>query len=165
MSTLRQRWDALAPRERGMLTLGAIVVVLVVGYLAIWEPLVQRRDAWRVRVAAAEADLAWMRSVAPQVEAQSANRPATLLPDSRSLLARADASARDAGLGASLLRVEPVSALQVRVYFEQAGFDAMMRWLETLAERHGTRVVEMSAQRAAGVGLVDVRVTLEDAAP
>ena len=165
MSALRQRWDALASRERRMLTVGALVVVLVVGYLAIWEPLAQRRDAWRVRVVAAEGDLAWMRSVAPQVEAQSAGRPATLVPDSRSLLARADATAREAGLGTSLLRVEPVSANQVRVYFEQAGFDAMMRWLETLAERHGTRVVEMSSQRAEGVGLVDARVTLEETNP
>lgn len=165
MSALRQRWEALAPRERRMLALGAFVVALVVGYLAIWEPLAQRRDAWRTRVAAAESDLAWMRGVAPQVEAQSATRGASLVPDSRSLLARADATARDAGLGTSLLRVEPVGANQVRVYFEQAGFDAMMRWLETLAERHGTRVIEMSSQRADGVGLVDARVTLEESAP
>jgi general secretion pathway protein M len=165
MSAVRQRWEALAPRERRIIALGAAVVVAVLFYLLLWEPLAQRREAWRVRVVAAESDLAWMRAVAPQVGARAATRPVTLVPDSRSLLARADASAREAGLGAALLRVEPVSARQVRVYFEQAGFDAMMRWLEALAARQGTRVVEMSAQRADGVGLVDARVTLEDPAP
>jgi general secretion pathway protein M len=165
MSALRQRWEAFAPRERRVLAFGATVVLVVLFYLLVWEPLAQHRDAWRVRVVAAESDLAWMRSVAPQIEARGANPSAALVPDSRSLLARADASARDAGLGTSLLRVEPVSASQVRVYFEQAGFDAMMHWLETLAARHGTRVVELSAQRADGVGRVDARVTLEDPTP
>lgn len=165
MSALRKRWEALAPRERRVLGVGALVLVSVLGYLLLWEPLAQRRDAWRVRVVAAEADLAWMRGVAPQLEAQAANGGTNFVTDSRSLLARADASARDAGLANALLRVEPVAANQVRVYFEQAGFDAMMRWLELLAERHGTRVTEMSAQRSTGVGLVDARVTLEEATP
>ncbi len=46
--------------------------------------------------------------------------------DGRSLLALVDATARASGVGEALLRVEPVSAAQVRVYFEGAGFDALV---------------------------------------
>ena len=163
--SLMARFQSLAPRERRALTLGAVVLLLVLGYVLAWEPLLQSRDAWRVRVAAAEADLAWMRAAAPRVQAAAGTAPATAAPDGRSLLARVDASAREAGLGTSLLRVEPIAAGQVRVTFEQAGFDALMHWLETLAAAQGVRVTELSAQRADGVGLVDARVSLQSSTP
>jgi general secretion pathway protein M len=80
----------------------------------------------------------------------------------RSLLARVDASAREAGLGSALLRAEPIGTGNVRVTFQQAGFDALMRWIETFSAQHGARVGELSVQRADGVGLVDARLTLEE---
>lgn len=163
--SLAARYQSLAPRERRALLLGATALLLVLAYLLAWEPLLRSRDAWRVRVAAAETDLAWMRAVAPRVQAAAGTAPATAAPDGRSLLARVDASARDAGLGTALLRVEPIAAGQVRVTFEQAGFDALMHWLETLAAAQGVRVTELSAQRADGVGLVDARVSLQSSTP
>lgn len=162
MSAWRQRWRSLAPREQRALALGVVALALILGYLLLWDPLAQSRETWRIRAAAAQADLAWMRTVAPQVQAARASQPALAAADGRSLLARVDASARDAGLGAVLLRVEPVSAGQVRVQFQRAGFDALMRWLETLAAQYGTRVTELSATRSDGVGLVDARLSLEE---
>lgn len=165
MSALRQRWDALAPRERRVLSLGAAVLTLIVGYLVLWEPLAQSRADWHARVVAAETDLAWMRAASPRVQAQRGTQALTPMADGRSLLARADASARDAGLATALLRVEPVTASQVRVTFEQAGFDALMRWIETLSTQYGAQVSELSVQRADGVGLVDARLSLEESSP
>lgn len=162
MSVWRQRWQALAAREQRALLLGGAALLLVGGWLLLWEPLARSRDEWRTRVAAAEADLAWMRAAAPQVRAARGDAlVAAPVQDGRSLLARVDASARDAGLGDALLQVEPVNANLVRARFERAGFDAMMRWLETLASGHGVRVSELSVQRADGVGVVDARVALE----
>lgn len=162
MSALRARWEALAPRERGVLALGAVFVLAVVLYVAAWEPLAESRDALQLQVQAGEADLAWMRAAAPQVRERAANAPAALAQDSRSLLARADASAREAGLGNALLQVEPVSGGQVRVQFQGAGFDALMRWIEALSAQGGVRVTEFSARRAEGVGLVDAHLSLEE---
>jgi general secretion pathway protein M len=163
--SLAARYQSLAPRERRAVTLGAMALLLILGYLLAWEPLQQSRDAWRVRVTAAEADLAWMRAAAPRVQVAAGTTIAAAAPNGRSLLARVDASARDAGLGTALLRVEPVAAGQVRVTFEQAGFDALMQWLEALAAAQGVRVTELSAQRADGVGLVDARVSLQSSTP
>jgi general secretion pathway protein M len=162
MSALRARWDALAPRERGLLALGAVFVVGVLLYVLAWEPMLQSRDALRLQVQAGEADLAWMRAAAPIVRERAASTPAPMAHDGRSLLARADASAREAGLGNALLRVEPVSGRQVRVQFQGAGFDALMRWVEALSAQGGLRVNEFSARRAQGVGLVDATLSLEE---
>lgn len=162
MNALQRTWQGLQPRDRRILAIGAVLVVLMLGYVLLWRPLHTARDTWRERVALAQADVVWMRAVAQQIEGQAAPGPASAAPDTRSLLARADATAREAGLGSALLRVEPVADGQVRVYFEDVGFDALMRWVETLAATHGTRVAELSAQRASGVGRVDARLSLEE---
>lgn len=161
MSALRARWEALAPRERSVLAFGMLFVVATLLYVSAWEPLAASRAALRLQVQAGESDLAWMRAAAPLVRERGATAPASFTQDGRSLLARADASARDAGLGNALLRVEPVSGDQVRVQFQGAGFDPLMRWVESLWAQSGVRITEFSARRAQGVGLVDAQLSLE----
>jgi general secretion pathway protein M len=81
----------------------------------------------------------------------------------RSLLALADATARSAGLEGALRRVEPVGTSGVRVSFEFASFDVLIAWIEQLTREYGVEATDFSADRADGVGLVNARVTLQDA--
>lgn len=157
-------WHGLADRERRLLVAGALVVLVAIGYGLLWEPLAQRRTALREQVAQAEADLAWMRQAAPALAGGAAQTP-VLERDNRSLLARVDAGAREAGLGGSLLRVEPVAEGEVRVYFQGAAFDTLIGWLDAFAAAQGVQVRELSVQRATGSGLVDARLALVETAP
>jgi general secretion pathway protein M len=81
-----------------------------------------------------------------------------------SLLARVDAGARVAGLGGSLVGIEPQDAQHVRVQLSGADFDVLASWLEGAAA-DGIRVEELSLQRASGPGRVDARVSLREDAP
>ncbi len=81
--------------------------------------------------------------------------------DTRSLLVLVDATARGSAVGEALLRVEPVAGDQVRVYFEGAGFDALVTWLGELEARHGVVIGDLTVNRAAGVGRVDARLLLQ----
>ncbi len=159
MNVLREFWAGLAPRDRRVLVLGAGALLLIGLWLLAWEPLREARDAARVRATAAQADLAYMRAVLPQL--QVGNNAGTQ-HDGRSLLALADATARTSGVGEALLRVEPISGTQVRVYFEGVGFDALVDWLQQLQAGHGVSPGDFSATRT-GVGRVDARVVLERA--
>lgn len=154
-------WQAREPRERRTLVAGAVVLAVVLAWAFAWLPLHRSRDALRERIAADAAALEWMREAAPRL-AGAAATPAPGPRDERSLLARADAGAREAGLGDALLRVEPVSAQEVRLSFQSVDFDALAAWLEGFAAAGGLSVTELSVQRAAGVGLVDVRVALRE---
>lgn len=51
----------------------------------------------------------------------------------------------------------------VKLSFENANFDALAQWLEQLASGYGVTTTELSADRADGAGLVNARVTLQDA--
>ncbi len=160
MNALRGFWAGLSPRDRRVLSWGGIVLAAILAWLLIWEPLRDARDAARLRVAAAMTDLSAMRAAAPQLRALDGGTTLAVR-DGRSLLALVDATARASGVGEALLRVEPVAGDQVRVYFEGAGFDALVAWLEELESRQGVRLGDVSIHRAAGVGRVDARMSLE----
>jgi general secretion pathway protein M len=154
-------WRGLDARERRWLIAGAAVLLLVLAWTLVWEPLQRSRDDWRRRAVAAEASLQWMRVASRVLVERRATGGEAPAGDGRSLLARVDSGAREAGLGTALLRVEPTGPDQVRVQFQQAGFDPLVQWLEQLSLQQGVRVTELSVQSAQGVGLVDARIGLD----
>lgn len=157
-------WRGLSARDRtAVIALGAFVAI-VVGWLGLWRPLTRARDSLVAQVTQAEADLAFMKGASSELVRLRANGALNPLDRAgKSLLAIADASAREAGLGATLKRVEPVGEGRVNVWFEGVPFDAMAAWLETLDQRFGIRADELSAERAAQTGTVDARVGITEA--
>ncbi len=128
-------WQGLTPRDQRVLLIGIVFVALVLFWLGAWEPLRKARDDARVRLAASTTDLAMMRDLAPQLRALAA--PVTAAnADGRSLLVLVDSSARASQVGDGLLRVEPIASDQVRVSFENVGFDALAEWLSGLESGH-----------------------------
>jgi general secretion pathway protein M len=157
-------WHALAPKEQRMLGIGAVFAVLLLGWALVWHPLAARRLALQQSVDNQARDLAYVRLGAAEVEHLRATGMRSRGDrQGKSLLALADATARGAGLGDALKRVEPVGANSVRISLEGASFDAMMGWLETLSRQFGIEASDLSADRAEGLGLVNARATLQDA--
>jgi general secretion pathway protein M len=161
---IRAWWTNLAFREQRMVAAGAIVVVLMLGWALIWHPLAAKRSALLEAVDGQRRDLAYVRVAAAEVERlRAAGTRSRADRQGRSLLALADATARAGGLEGALRRVEPVGTASVRVSFEFARFDALIGWIESLTRDYGIEATDFSADRADGVGLVNARVTLQDA--
>jgi len=161
---MRAWWNGLAGREQRMVAIGGFAVVLMLAWAFVWHPLVVKRAELRDAVEAQQRDLAFVRVAAADVDRlRASGKQGRRDRQGRSLLALADASARDAGLEGALKRVEPVGATSVRVSFEVARFDALIAWIEGLTRDYGVEAIDVSADRADGVGLVNARVTLQDA--
>jgi general secretion pathway protein M len=161
---MRAWWNGLVARERRLVAASAIVVVLMLGWAFVWHPLVMKRAELRDAVDAERRDLAYVRVAAADVERlRTTGKAARRDRQGRSLLALADATARAGGLEGALKRVEPVGPTSVRVSFEIARFDALIGWIEGLTRDYGIEATDFSADRADGVGLVNARVTLQDA--
>lgn len=154
-------FDSLGPRDRRMLSIGAGVATLLLGWAWIWQPLSASRDQWRERALRADERVAWMRQAASALTSDGALVP-TVSTDRRSLLARVDTSAREAGLVGVLVRVDPVGPGEVRVLLQQAPFDLIVDWLHRLSTTYGVRVDALTATRVNGVGLVDARIVLRE---
>lgn len=155
-------WQGLSDRDRRVLSVGAVLAALLLLYALAWLPLDRSREALRVQAAALDASYRWMRAAAPEVQRLRAGGAGQQAQDGRSLLARADAGARESGLGTALLRVEPVAEGQVRMVFQQVGFDALMAWLEQFSSSQGLRVSEFNVQTTGASGQVDARIGLEE---
>ena len=157
-------WKGLSLREQRIVAVGAIAAAVLLGWALIWHPLAVKRSELLESVDAQRRDLAYVRVAAAEVERLRATGVRSRADrQGRSLLALADATARGAGLESALKRVEPVGATSVRVSFEFAGFDPLIAWTESLSRDYGIETTDFSADRADGVGLVNARVTLQDA--
>jgi len=161
---MRAWWDGLAMQERRMLAGGALVAGVLLGWAFAWHPLAQRRDDLEREVAGARATLAYVRAGTAEIERRKGTaRRAGGERAGRSLLALADATARDAGLGDALRRVEPAGGSSVKVGFEAVRFDALAAWFEALASDYGIETTELSVDRGEAGGIVNARATLQDA--
>jgi general secretion pathway protein M len=156
---------SLSERDRRMLSIGGFVVAALLFWALWFDPLLQSRRSLADGVKQAEADLVYMQSASQRLAGlQSGGSASVFERGGRSLLALADASAREAQLANALKRIEPVSNGRVSVWLEAASFDAMATWLEQLQSRYGVRAEEFSVSRTVAPGQVDARIVLVDPA-
>lgn len=158
---LRTAYFRLSARDRLALILGAVLLDLLLILFAIWMPLDARVERLRDMVDRQLALRAWMAEAAEEVRRLKTSNPATKVATDQSLLAFTDRTAREAGLGGALRRVEPEGNDRVRIVLEQASFDTTTAWLEQLAGRFGVRIANITVERREEPGLVNVRVVLQ----
>ena len=150
-------FESLNERERRMVIIGAVCVVLLLIFGVIL-PLDHSVSRAQTRISAKQADLAWMHEVAPELLAAG---PAVTPPTSeRSMLVVVDRAAREAGLGKSLTSSEPSGAGGLQVRLEKAPFDAVVAWLARLSEQEGIRVDSATIDNAGQPGIINAGVVL-----
>lgn len=154
----------LAPRERRIVIAGGILLVIFLLYFMAWQPFVEHRQQLKETVREQQALVMWMQNTAQEVERLRANSPtgAGQIPEGQSLLALVDQSAKSSRLGTALKRVEPEGQDAVRVWFEQALFDDLVLWLQSLQQNYGVNVNDIVVQRQETAGLTNVRITLAE---
>lgn len=153
------RFEALAPRERLMVTVAAVVVGVAVLFAGVWQPLVETRADLRAalaaeralaeRMVAAKADVARLRGQSRP--AQGANR---------SLLALVDQSGRAIGLGDGIRGVTPDGDDRARVRLDNVSFDDTVRWIDQLESRYGLAVQTADVSAKSKPGIVEARIAV-----
>ncbi len=157
MNALRAWYANLAERERRVVNIGAVVAVVLL-LLGIILPLDRNITQARQRVAAKQADLAFIQSAAPEL---AASGPAGNLATEESLVGLVDRSARESGLGKSLASSQPTGDKGLRVRLDRVPFDGMVAWLARLSQSHGVRVESAEIEAAGEPGLVNAGLVLK----
>jgi len=153
---MKFNYDTLAPREQKMVKFGAIglVAILIFGVLMPLDSSVAKA---RTRISRKQADLIWMKGVAPflaaQVPAHNNN--------GESLIVIVDRSARESGLGNSLAGTDPSGAGGIQVRLEKAPFDAVIGWLSRLSQQNGIGVDGANFDSAGSPGVVNAAIVLK----
>ncbi len=147
-------------RERKLVAGGAAVLLLLMFYLMVWEPIAVAYDDLQKNVAAQQETLDWMKQASRKVKAlRGSSKSGAKSLGGRSLLAVVDQSARSGGLGSAIKRVEPDGSKGVKIWLEGVAFDPMVLWLGTLSRTYqiDTSVITIEPQ---GEGRVNARLTL-----
>lgn len=163
MNALQARFQALNPRERAIVIGGGCVVVLAVLYFLLLAPFYSAIDARDRRVAAKQADLAWLQGSLAEVQSLAASQPQSTGPTGESLVVLIDRTAREAGLGASLTGQTPSGDAGIRVRLESAPFDPVVQWLGVLQQQYGVSIEAATIDRTPTQGAVNATLTLQRA--
>jgi general secretion pathway protein M len=129
-------------------------------YLLALAPFYATINARAERVERKEADLAWMRSVAPEVQALGASLPVSAGPSNESLVVLVDRTAREAGLGTALTGQTPNGETGIRVRMEGAAFDTLITWLGNLQLNQAVSVESAQFDRTTTPGQVNASLVL-----
>lgn len=163
MQKLKDWFYGLQPRERAIIGGGAILVLLTAIYMLALAPFYRNVAALSASVEEQKADLAWLRSVAGEVQALSANQPMVAAPTDESLVVLVDRTAREAGLSSALTGQTPNGETGIRVRLEGAGFDQAMMWLANLELSHAVAIESATFDRTSTPGQVNVNLVLNRA--
>lgn len=153
-------WENLGARERGLIVVGTVLVMMLLSYVLAWEPLRNSDRRLRQSVAERRADLAWMRQAAEEIKRLGGAGAARPVADNRSLLTLVDQTARAAGLGAALKRVAPQGDDKLSAQLDGAEFDKLIPWLSGLERDQAIAIISLNVDRTDAPALVNARVVL-----
>jgi len=156
---VKEWFTSLAPRERAMVSIAAVVVALALVYAVAWGPLASSVSRLQQSVEEQQGLKQWMQQSAAEVNQLRGAAGAS--DDHRSLLAVVDQTSKQSQLGPAVKRIEPDGQELVRVSLEQASFDDMMTWLGSLQRSFGVSVADVSIDRQSDSGRVNARITLK----
>jgi general secretion pathway protein M len=160
---MKEWFSNLQPREQIMVLSGAVVLVILMFYLIVWDPLNKSVDTLENTVTEQESLLKWMQNAAAEAQRLrgTQTRPATR-GSGQSLLSLIDSTAKSGQLGGALKRVKPDGDDKVHVWLENASFDDMVKWLESLQRTYAIEVLTITIDRQDIPGRVDARVVVSE---
>jgi len=158
---MKEWYNGLEPRERKLLITAAIIVTLMIVYLAIWEPMVTKLHRLESSTEKQQTLITWMEDTAREV-AQLRQSVLTKKPSGQvqgqSLLGIIDRTAKSNKLSNAVKRVQPDGDSQARVWLENASFNDVIIWLEKLQREQGIRIVTTVIEMQSEVGMVNARL-------
>jgi len=146
-------------RDQRVLRWGGMAVLVIVVAL-VMLPLQRSLSQARARVAQQQADLSWMRQMAPTLAAAGPGPAAAASPQGESLVVLIDRSARESGLGQALTGSQPAGNGAMTVRMENADFNLLIGWLSRLVAQHDLRVETASLTGTGSAGMVNASVQL-----
>jgi len=156
LDALRTWYESQSPRDQLVLRWGAVAAGVILLVAVLW-PLQRNLSQARGRVATQQADLQWMRSMAPTLAAAGPGPAAAA--SGESLVVLIDRSAGESGLGQALTGSQPAAG-GMRVQLENAEFNLLVGWLSRLSTQQGVRVESATFTGTASPGIVNATVQL-----
>ncbi len=155
---LKSHYEQLNSRERTMVIAAAIALAVFIPYQFIWSPIVNGVVERRTKVEKQEQDLVWMQSKLSEVQ-QLSRSASSSNTTGKSLYGLVEKTARQKFGGD--IRIQQEGKKGIRVQIKNAGFDAVMFWLDDLQMKYKINIKDFKIDRSKTPGNVRASVLVE----
>lgn len=158
---MKNWWQNLAAREQRIVAVGALAASIMLFYLLIWGPYLDRIDAMRKEIQSGYKTLAWMQTADAEIrklENQSAKKESAV--SLVTLLGILQRQVDQAGLTSSLTQLKQAAQDSIEMHFQKVAFDKLMGLLITVMKEQSVSVTHFSVVADAAPGVVNADVVL-----
>ncbi len=159
---MKQWFFSRQPQERFALVIMAIFLTGAALYALFWLPLneeIAQKQRW---ISEQQKTVSWMQQTAAKINQLTQNANTNQRKrGNEALLTTVDSTAKRHKIRDAVKRIKPQGNNKVQLWLEQAPFDRMIRWLDTLQQRHGVSISTITIDRQSSSGLVNARINLE----
>lgn len=160
---LKQWYNSLQERERLMVASAAILLVVTLFYVSVWEPLHQGLNDAQQEYQGNLKNLQWMQQSAAEVRALKASGSRVRSAGNQPVTMVVEQVASNSAIKPNLSKLESADKDGARVVLDGASFDQMLIWLNTLEQNHGISVSSGNIERSDKPGTVNARLSLNKA--
>jgi len=162
LQQIKQWFNSLPQKERWMVSGTGLLIFLTLFYLIVWEPMHVGLETEKQKQQTQKEILLWMQQTAGEVKAlrASGNR-STVRDRNKAITLVIEQSINNAGLKPSVKKIESSGNNGARVTLNDASFNQILVWLNTLATHNGTQVVSANIERGDKPGRVNARLSFE----
>jgi len=161
--TVKQWYASLQERERLMVAAAAILLVVTLFYVSVWEPLHQGLDNAQQEYKSNLKNLQWMQQAAAEVRTLKASGNRAHSASNQPVTMVVEQVASNSAIKPNLSKLESANQGGAHVVLDGAPFDQMLIWLNTLQQNHGISVSSGNIIRSAKPGTVNARLSLNKA--
>ncbi len=154
---MRAWFESLQPRERAMVSIGAVAAAVIVFWGYVWTPLQNGRADLQTSVAEKRQLLTSLyRSSAISVEPVAGDASAS----QQSLVLLIAQTAQGAGLANAITSSRPDGPNNINVTVQNVPFDLLVNWLVALQQNYGVSVQGASINNTRQIGQVSGQLAL-----
>lgn len=149
---MKEKWQALQPREQQLVAVMAIFVGLFLFITLVWQPLHSGLEASQKKLTRQQELLVWLQDKTAIYQQNAGNSQAR--PSSGSLSSITNRSATRNQI--TITRIQPQGD-DLQVWIDEVSFDRLVDWLAMLSASEGIRVKGIDLTNTDQSGVVRVR--------
>lgn len=158
---LRNWYDRLEKREKQIVASGAVILLVTLFYLAVWDPVFSTLETEKQRYQSQRQLLSWMKDTGREINRlQSTGASSASRFRNQSVPSLVERSAITSGVKPFIKKQESDKS-GVKIQLEQADFDRLIIWIHDLQQKYSIHASKIHIEPQKQPGAVNARITLE----
>ena len=162
MKAVKDYLNSLEARERYLVVVAFVLIVVTIPYQFMWKPFSESLDNSRIRVQSQKNQYIKMQQQSQKIKQLRGTSSSTVVsqPGKQFLNNLIQTAAKRNGL-TNNLKIKSDAQNSIRVSLDNVPFDSVMNWLDQLVSNNGIIISKLNVDRQPSLGRVNVSVYLD----